>query len=189
MVSRHETTVEKCVVSCCASKQKGRTILSTFQLHARMITTSQKEELEAVGELSSACSQNVLKCLLWHELMDLTFFGLQTNLHEQSQDKRLVRSISSIHHTNNCRHHCDLGNETQLCRLEYLRILILLETCRFMINIPRNLLHLWKSNFCSISWMCKKQTSVIHSSTESEFISLDAGLRIDGILLLICGMW
>ena len=29
--------------------------------------------------------------------------------------------------------------------------------------------------------MCKKQTSVSHSSTESETISLDAGLRLDGI--------
>ena len=32
-----------------------------------------------------------------------------------------------------------------------------------------------------ISWMCKKQTSVSHSSTESEIISSDAGLRLDGI--------
>ena len=29
--------------------------------------------------------------------------------------------------------------------------------------------------------MCKKQTSVSHSSTESEIISLDAGLRMDGL--------
>ena len=29
--------------------------------------------------------------------------------------------------------------------------------------------------------MCKKQTSVSHKSTESEIISLDAGLRLDGI--------
>ena len=29
--------------------------------------------------------------------------------------------------------------------------------------------------------MCKKKTSVSHSSTESEIISLDAGLRLDGI--------
>ena len=34
--------------------------------------------------------------------------------------------------------------------------------------------------FVPISWMCKKQTSVSHSSTESEIISLDAGLRMDG---------
>ena len=32
--------------------------------------------------------------------------------------------------------------------------------------------------------MCKKQTSVSHSSTESEIISLDAGLRMDGSLVL-----
>ena len=35
--------------------------------------------------------------------------------------------------------------------------------------------------FVPICWMCKKQTSVSHSSTESEIISLDAGLRLDGI--------
>ena len=32
--------------------------------------------------------------------------------------------------------------------------------------------------------MCKKQTAVSHSSTESEIISLDAGLRMDGLLAL-----
>ena len=35
--------------------------------------------------------------------------------------------------------------------------------------------------FVPISWMCKKQTAVSHCSTESEIISLDAGLRLDGI--------
>ena len=35
--------------------------------------------------------------------------------------------------------------------------------------------------FVPISWMCKKQTSVSHSSTASEIISFDAGLRLDGI--------
>ena len=35
--------------------------------------------------------------------------------------------------------------------------------------------------FVPISWMCKKQTSVSHSSTKSEIISLDAGLKLDGI--------
>ena len=38
--------------------------------------------------------------------------------------------------------------------------------------------------FVPISWMCKKQTSVSHRSTESEIISLDAGLRMDGLLAL-----
>ena len=37
------------------------------------------------------------------------------------------------------------------------------------------------THFVPISWMCKKQTSVSHSSTESEIISLDTGLRLDGL--------
>ena len=45
------------------------------------------------------------------------------------------------------------------------------EHCAFL-----EVIHLFQS-----VWMCKKQTSVSHSSTESEIISLDAGLRLDGI--------
>ena len=41
-----------------------------------------------------------------------------------------------------------------------------------------------RHTFVPISWMCKKQTSVSHSSTESDIISLDAGLRLDGITAL-----
>ena len=46
-----------------------------------------------------------------------------------------------------------------------------------------NPVNLWTSHvlFPYISWMCKKQTSVSHSSTESEIMSLDPGLRMDGI--------
>ena len=35
--------------------------------------------------------------------------------------------------------------------------------------------------FVPISWMCKKQTAVSHSLTKSEMISLDTGLRLDGL--------
>ena len=38
--------------------------------------------------------------------------------------------------------------------------------------------------FVPLSWMCKKQTSVSHSFTESEILSLDAGLRMDRLLAL-----
>ena len=38
--------------------------------------------------------------------------------------------------------------------------------------------------FVPISWMCKKQTSVSHSSAESEILSLYAELRLDGLLAL-----
>ena len=42
-------------------------------------------------------------------------------------------------------------------------------------------MHFGSHTFVPICWMGKKQTSVSHSSTESEIISLDAGLRLDGI--------
>ena len=35
-----------------------------------------------------------------------------------------------------------------------------------------------------MKWVCKKQTSVCYSSTESEILSLDAGLRMDGLFAL-----
>ena len=37
------------------------------------------------------------------------------------------------------------------------------------------------NTFVPISWFCKKQGSVSNSSTESELISLDAALRMEGI--------
>ena len=49
------------------------------------------------------------------------------------------------------------------------------------ISIKWSIVRFWKSYNSSTNWMCKKQTSVSHSSTESEIISLDAGLRLDGI--------
>ena len=49
----------------------------------------------------------------------------------------------------------------------------------FEINLKwRGLLCFGKPNM----WMCKKQKSVSHSTKESEIISLDAGLRMDGLL-------
>ena len=42
-------------------------------------------------------------------------------------------------------------------------------------------MHVGSHTFVPISWMCKKQTAVSHCSTESEIISLDTGLRLDGL--------
>ena len=41
--------------------------------------------------------------------------------------------------------------------------------------------HFRNPNICAYNWMCRKQTSVTHCSSEAEVISLDAGLRMDGI--------
>ena len=62
------------------------------------------------------------------------------------------------------------------------RILILREIWKIQNPLlEEHYVFLESHTFVPISWMCKKQTSVSHSSTESEIISLDTGLRLDGL--------
>ena len=94
----------------------------------------------------------------------------------------LARLISYIHHTCEFRQHCHLGNTAQQCRsglfqdsdfagdLEYSKSTSGGVSCMF-----------GSQTFVPTSWMCKTQTSVSHSSTEADIISLDAGLSMDGI--------
>ena len=68
------------------------------------------------------------------------------------------------------------------------KTLILQETFEDSTSTSGGILFLFGSHtFVPISWMCKKQTSVPYSSTGAEIISLDAGLRMDGIPAL--GLW
>ena len=97
-------------------------------------------------------------------------------------DKRLNRLISYIHHTCEYKQYCYVGNTAKQCRLG------LFQDSDFAGDIEDSkstsggtLCILGSHTFVPISWMCKKQASVSHSSTESEIISLDAGLRLDGI--------
>ena len=69
--------------------------------------------------------------------------------------------------------------------LGYFKILTLLGTLKIQNPTSGGVLCIFGSRtFVPLSWMCKKQTAVSHSSTESEIISLDAGLRMDGSLAL-----
>ena len=65
--------------------------------------------------------------------------------------------------------------------LDYFKTLILKETLKTQSQHGGILCIFGSRTFVPTSWMCKKQTSVSHCSTEGEIISLDAGLRMDGI--------
>ena len=41
------------------------------------------------------------------------------------------------------------------------------------------------NTFIPITWLCKKQGAVSHSSTEAEVIALDAAMRMEGIPMLM----
>ena len=97
-------------------------------------------------------------------------------------DKRLCRLISYIHHTCEYKQYCHVGNTAKQCRLGLFQdsdVAGDLEDSKS--TSGGTLCVLGSHTFVPISWMCKKRTSVSHSSTESDIISLDAGLRMDGI--------
>ena len=146
-----------------------------------------KRELESVGDLSQVCSQTVLKCLYVARigkpdiLRSVNKFASAVAKWTQACDRRLARLISYIHHTSDYRQYCHVGNTAQHCRQGLVSRLRLCSRPEGSKSISGGVSCIFGSRtFGPISWMCKKQTSVSFSSAESEIISLDAGLRMDG---------
>ena len=97
-------------------------------------------------------------------------------------DKRLSRLISYIHRRSDYKQHCHVGNTAKQCRLGLFQDSDFAGDLEDSKSTSGGILCIFGSHtFVPISWMCKKQTSVSHSPTEAEIISLDAGLRMDGI--------
>ena len=147
-----------------------------------------EEETKSVGELSTTCSQIVLKCLhlarigrpdiLW----SVNKLARSITKWTKACDKRLNRLISYIHHTSEYKQYCHVGNTAKQCRLGLFQDSDFAGDLEDSKSTSGGTLCIFGSHtFVPISWMCKKQTSVSHSSTESEIISLDTGLRLDGL--------
>ena len=90
--------------------------------HASMTTTSKRKK-RPVGELSTTCSQIVLKCLY---LLRIGRPHIQWSVNEVARsiikwtkacDKRQNRLISYIHHTSECKQYCHVGNAAKQCRI------------------------------------------------------------------------
>ena len=82
-----------------------------------------KEENETVVEFSTDCSQIILKCLYLARIGRLDMLCSVNKLARsitnwtKACDKRLARLISYIHHSNEYRQYCKVGNTAQQCRL------------------------------------------------------------------------
>ena len=147
-----------------------------------------EEENESVGELTTVCSHIFLKCLHLACIGRLDFLWSVNKLARavtkwtKSYDKRLARLISYINHTCEYGQYCYVGNTAQQMQIRIVsRFWFCRRPWRLKIDISWTLMHFRKQTFVPISWMCKKQTAVSHSSKEVEIISLDAGIRMDGI--------
>ena len=147
-----------------------------------------EEEMKSVGELSQVCFQIVPKCLYLSRigrfdiLWSVNKLARSITKWTKACDKRLNRLISYIHHTCEYRQYCHVGNTAKQCRLG------LLQDSDFAGDLEDSkptsggtLCVFGSHTFVPINWMCKKQTAVSHSSTKSEIISLDTGLRLDGL--------
>ena len=72
-----------------------------------------------------------------------------------------------------------VGNTAQQCRIRLFQDSDFAGGLEDSTSTSGGLLCIFGSEtFVPISWMCKKKTSVSHSSTEAEVISLDASLRM-----------
>ena len=179
---------KKCVERYCELANK-----TTQQLHK--VSTPciddhhfKEEETKSVGELSSTCSQIVLTCsylarigrpdILW----SVNKLARSITKWTKSCDKRLNRLISYIHHTSEYKQYCHAGNTAKQCRLGLFQDSDFAGDLEDSKSTSGGTLCIFGSHtLVPISWMCKKQTPVSHSSTESEIISLDAGLSLDGL--------
>ena len=140
-----------------------------------------EEETKSVGEVSNTCSQIVLKCLYLARIGRPEILWLVNKLARsitqwtKACDKRLSRLISYIHHTCEYKQYCHVGNTAKQCRLGLFQDSDFAGDLEDSKSTSAGTLCIFGSHtFVPISWMCKKQTAVSHSSTESEIVSLDA---------------
>ena len=152
---------------------------------------SKEEEMGSVGELLMLCAQNVLKCMYLARIGSLDILWSVNKLARSIRkwtracDTLLARLNSCIHHTCEYKQYCYVGNTAKQCRLGLSQDSDFAGDLEDSKSTTDGILCIFGSHtFVPISWMCKKQTSVSHSSTEAEIILLDAGLRMDGIPLL-----
>ena len=152
-------------------------------LTQRLFIISRKRTLNQLENCQKSAHNFSWNTCMWPELVDMTFFGQRTNLLDQKWtgacDKLLARLISYIHHTSDFRH----------CRRVSIVDWVYSKTQIFAGDLEDSnstsggiICILGSRTFVPISWMCKKQMSVSHSSTESEIISLDAGLQMDWLI-------
>ena len=146
-----------------------------------------EEETKSVGELSNTCSQIVLKCLYLARigrpdiLWSVNKLARAITKWTKACDKRLNRLISYIHHTSEYKQYCHVGNTAKQCRLGLFQDSDFAGDLEVSKSTSGRTLRIFGSHtFVPTSWMCKKP----HSSTESEIISLDTELRLDGLLAL-----
>ena len=146
------------------------------------------EDFQKKGALSPVASKIVLKALYLARLArpDLlwTVNSLARNVTKWTvaDDKRVHRLMSYIQHTGNHVMKSFVGDEAKECQI------MLFCDASFAGDLMDSkstsgaiMCLVGPNTFAPISWICKKQGAVSHSSTEAEVISMDAGMRLEAV--------
>ena len=133
--------------------------------------------MESVGEMSKVCSHIVLKCPYMAHIgrpdVPWSVNNLARSMTKWTKacDIRLNRLISDIHHTCEYKQYCCVGNTAKQCRLGLFQDSDFAGDLEDSKSTSGGTLCIFGSHtFVPTSCVCKKQTSVWHSCTESEKI-------------------
>ena len=145
-----------------------------------------EEKMKSVGEVSQVCSQIVLKCLYLARigrpdiLWSVNKLARSITKWTKACDKRLNRLISYIHHTSEYKQYCHVGNTAKQCRLGLFQDSDFAGDLEDSKSTSGGTLCIFGSIRLFQSVGCVRN-KLQFSSTESEIICFDAGLRLDGI--------
>ena len=186
---------EMCGAILWVSKQDNSTILqSIYSMHRWSPLQRRRNEncRRIFTSMLSNCSEMLVLGTDWKTWYSMVseqtckiVYEMDQSLWQTPESIDILRSSHTwIQTTLSCGKHWKTMQAGTVSRLRFCR-----RSWGFKIHFWRNIMRFGSRTFVPISWMCKKQTSVSHSSTESEIISLDAGLRLDGIPAHDCGIW
>ena len=142
--------------------------------------------------MSDVAARAVLKCLYLASvarpdiLWTVNLLARNVTKWTKACDRRMERLISYIHHTKNHIHFNYVGNKLEDCFLALFQDASFAGDLKDSKSTSGGVLCLIGSHtYVTLAWKCKKQTAISHSSAEAEVISLDAGLRMEGIPALV----
>ena len=167
------------------SWQTGRLNNSTkYQLHASMTTILKKKKWNLFENCQKYALKLFKKCLYLARigrpdiLWSVNKLARSITKWTKACDKRLNRLISYIHHTCEYKQYCYVGNTAKHCRLGLFQDSDFAGDLEDSKSTSGGTWCVFGSHtFVRSSWMCKKQTSFSHISTESEIIFF--GCRIE----------
>ena len=146
-----------------------------------------EEEMGSVGAFSTVSSQIGVKCLNLARIGGPDILWSVNKLPRavmkwtKACDRRLERLISYIHHTCDFKQYCYVGNTAQQCRSGLFQDSDFAGDLEDSKSTSSDILCIFGSRTFANKLDVQETNLSSHCSTEAEVISLNAGLRMDGI--------